>query len=448
MLKFKVTLPDGTEKEMSPQEFLTYGIQTWGDQAKTKILDALTGQFGEQAKELVKGEIEKALSQIRNDLPAAKEVRGARPLSVHRTDSLIELEDGSLIDMRRRVWQYAGEDASKWAKAVGAAILAKKRGTVLSSEHEQVLADVEAKYLNEDRGPQGGWTVPPQYSMNILQVTTQWAALWPLATVIPVSGIEISFPKLKQVLKGADATNPDYFAGVMGYWTESGELKTESQPQFEQIILHPWEYAMLTYIQNALLESSAINILNYLNLLFSNAYTWGVDTTFFSGSGTGRPLGILNDPQVITVGRTTTGAVKFNDVNDMQTALPDPFHPGSVWFMNRQVAASLRQEKDTNGQLLIQMAGREEMEKGYYDTLLGRPIVYTTHKTAALGSKGDIILGNPAYYYVGDRGSFTVDFSSHYQFAQNRTTIRGSGMVDGKPAISKAFVILDSTLDS
>jgi HK97 family phage major capsid protein len=225
-------------------------------------------------------------------------------------------------------------------------------------------------------------------------------------------------------------------------WTEEGGEKTETEPNFEFIELIAHELSGYTEVTNILLDDSAINLMNFLTNLFRSAWIWQTDQDFIRGNGGGRPLGIVNDPVALTQARAGAGAVTFTDINNMATLMPSVFDNGAVWLCNKQVIADLRDERDNNQALLLQHM-YSDLQDGYALTMLGYPVVKADGKTYPLGTKGDIILANLRYYYIGDRQNFTMDSSTHYVFRSNRTALRVSGRLDGQPAIPEAFVILD-----
>ena len=181
--------------------------------------------------------------------------------------------------------------------------------------------------------------------------------------------------------------------------------------------------------------------MNFLTTLFRAAWIWQTDKVFIRGDGAGKPLGIVNDPNGLTVARATAGTVTNTDVENMVMQLPSVFDAGAVWLCNKQVLGTLRNERDSNNALLLQEM-YSEVGQGYQMMLKGYPVIKADGKTYPLGTAGDLILCNLRHYYIGDRQTFTMDSSSHYLFRSNKTAVRVSGRLDGQPAIPEAFVVL------
>lgn len=276
----------------------------------------------------------------------------------------------------------------------------------------------------------------------MLMYDAEPAIVWPRATIWPMNTDKLGMPKLAQRPDGIAGDNYDHFAGVVFDWTDEGGTKAETEPNFEFIELIAHELSGYTAVTNILLDDSAINIMNFLTNLFRAAYIWQTDKAFIREDGANKPLGLVTDPTVLTVNRTTAGTVIYTDVLNMVTLLPSVFDAGSVWFMNKQVKQALRNERDPVGALLLQQT-YDSIRGGMVETLLGYPIVTSDGKTYPMGTKGDVILGNWRYYYIGDRQSFAMDVSTHYLFRSNKTAIRVSSRLDGQPALPEAFVVLD-----
>jgi HK97 family phage major capsid protein len=266
--------------------------------------------------------------------------------------------------------------------------------------------------------------------------------VWNRATVWPMAGEKLSFPKIQQN-PDVDAGGFDHFAGVSFEWTEEGGEKPETQPDFGLVEMIVHELAGYTEITNTLLDSSVVNLVNFLTRVFRAAWYWRTDKEFITGTGGKKPLGIVNDPSALIVNRAVIGDVTVDDILAMEAKLPAVFDPNSVWFISKKARAKLRGQKvsETSKELVLQESYRDFAE-GYAATILGRPAFLADGKIPALGSTGDIVLGNWSQYYIGFNNNFTMDSSRHFQFKKNRTALRCSGRVDGVAAIPQAFVVL------
>ena len=270
--------------------------------------------------------------------------------------------------------------------------------------------------------------------------------VWARSTVWPMNGEKIQFPKLNQNPDVQDA-GFDNFAGVTFGWVEEGGEKPETEPTFGMVEMIVHELAGYTEITNTLLDDSVINLVNYLTRMFRAAWYWYTDKAFIQGTGGKQPLGILNDPSILSVFRQTADTIEVQDVLNMESRMPAVFDSNAVWFITKQGRAALRgQSVSSSSKELVLQEMYSDLAKGYDMTILGKPAYLADGKIPALGSSGDLILGTWTWYYIGFRQDFSMDSSRHFKFRNNRTALRCSGRLDGQAAIPQAFVALDASL--
>jgi HK97 family phage major capsid protein len=80
-------------------------------------------------------------------------------------------------------------------------------------------------------------------------------------------------------------------------------------------------------------------------------------------------------------------------------------------------------------------------------TLLGYPTI-KTRNVPALGSRGDLVLGDLGFYIWAMRQEMTIDMSKEWRFNLDQTALRFVIRQDGAPGVSEAFAVLDDGLDS
>ena len=399
----------------------------------------------EQLMEMIKEVVAAQITQMREDGAGYEGiVQTASPGDLRSTlqemginyamnNECMVLDAGSVISLKNKnaPWIRLGEQMKEFAEGMREFI--KSKGVV-------------SKFLQENSDPAGGYLVPEEFQATLIQYDTEPAVIWPRATIWPMNTDKLGMPKLKQ-RPDEDAADWDHFAGVSFSWTDEGGQKSETEPEFEFIELIAHELSGYTAVTNTLLEDSAINLMNFLTGLFRRAYIWMTDRSFIRGTGARQPLGIVTDPAVLTVNRTTSGVVTFADLLAMDSKLPSVFDANAIWITSKKVLNSIRGQVDTNGQPILQefYSGAASYGAAASTYMLGYPVVKADGKVYGQGVKGDIILCDPSWYYVGDRKRFTFDMSTHYLFRNNKTALRVCGRLDGQCAFPEAFVVLDLT---
>ena len=399
---------------------------------KSNIKSIVTG---DDFSEMIKGQMRDMISDLQNNVQT--------PFGKHGVDQLVKslpfakvdgdymsTKQGSILNLKNKQspWVALSDEMTEWVKDFAQYL---KSGTV-------------SKLMSEGVDTDGGYLVPEEFKAIMIMYDAEPTLVWSRATVWPMGGEKMSFPKLQQN-PDVDSEGFDHFAGVTFEWTEEGGNKPETQPEFGMLEMIVHELAGYTEITNTLLDDSVINLVNYLTRIFRAAWYWVTDKSFIQGTGGKKPLGIINDPSVLSVNRQTAGTIKFQDVLNMEAKMPSVFDNGAVWFITKKGRAALRGQtvSATSDELVLQENFRN-LSEGYTMTILGRPAFLADGKIPALGSTGDLIYGNWNQYYVGFRSDFVMDSSRHYKFRHNRTALRCSGRVDGQAAIPQAFVILNA----
>lgn len=310
----------------------------------------------------------------------------------------------------------------------------------LSSDMEDWVkmfaANIKDQTVSSNTG--GGFLVPEAFESSVIQYQEPNNIVWPRATIVPMVTDVHRWPKLAQVSVGT----VNHFGGVVFDWTEETGTKPETQPKWESIVLQAKELSAYTQISDTLIADSPINLVNFMTDLFRRAWMWTTDKVYVDGDAAGKPLGVIEDPAIITVARQAAGAVVLTDISNMYEQHPVHFMNGAVWFMSKQIEARLLNERSTTNDLLLR--NMLSVKDGRIFTLKGHPIALSDNKTPALGTKGDVILGNwREGYYIGRRQGLTLARSEHVAFLKNMLTLRATGRVAGVPAQPKAFVVLD-----
>jgi HK97 family phage major capsid protein len=388
-----------------------------------------TDDFGKMVSDV----IGKQILDLQNDVETpfasmAPKTLAANLPFVKIDGDFMSTKQGSIINLKnaKTPWVQVSDEVSAWAKDFANYL---KTGAV-------------SKLLAEGVDSAGGYLVPAEFRAIMVMYDAQPTLVWQRATVWPMSGEKLAFPKLNQN-PDVDDEAFDHFAGVSFAWTEEGGEKEATEPSFGLVEMIAHELAGYTEITNTLLESSVVNLVNFLTRMFREAWYWYTDKEFIQGTGGKKPLGIVNDPSALTVNRQTASTVEVDDILNMEARMPSVFDEGSVFFITKKARAALRGQKvSANSKELVLQESFRDISDGYSMTLLGRPAVLADGKIPAIGNTGDVILGNWSNYYIGFPQDFSMDSSKHAQFRKNRTALRCSGRVDGVAAIAQAFVIL------
>jgi len=410
--------------------------------SKEELIGLLKGQVeealsGDDFSGMVKNTVEQMIKDLQQDVQIPFKASDINKYLVTNPTlkidgGIMSTPQGSVINLNNKSnpWVQCSTEMIEWAKDFA----------------KYLKSGVVSKFMSETVDTEGGYLVPEEFRNMMIMYDAEDTLVWQRATVWPMTGEKIQFPKLQQNPDVQDA-GFDNFAGVTFDWVEEGGEKPETEPTFGMVEMIVHELAGYTEITNTLLDDSVINLVNYLTRLFRSAWYWYTDKSYIQGTGGKQPLGILNDPSILSVFRQTADTIEVQDVLNMEARMPAVFDNNAVWFITKQGRAALRgQTVSASSKELVLQEMYADLAKGYDMTILGKPAYLADGKIPALGSTGDLILGTWTWYYIGFRQDFAMDSSRHFKFRNNRTALRCSGRLDGQAAIPQAFVSLDAAL--
>lgn len=302
---------------------------------------------------------------------------------------------------------------------------------------DSIKADMKASGMSEGTDADGGYTVPTEFYNVVVQFAVAQSPLLSKVWRLPMSNQTLKIPKLAQ-------SAGSYFGGISLTWTDEGAQKASSKPTFEQLSFTARKLVGLLYMTDELIADSAINIVNFMTGVFTRAFQYEMENMIVNGSGSGQPLGVLNDPSVNLVARDTASTVKYDDVVDMDAVIDENIGD-LTWVTRKATVAVLRKLKDDNNQPIFHADYSTMMgQRTVPDTMLGYQVV-KTRNAPALASKGDLILGDFGYYILAMRQELKIDSSMHLKFDYDETAYRFVARLDGKPGVSTAFAVLKAT---
>ena len=293
------------------------------------------------------------------------------------------------------------------------------------------------KDLLEQTGSTGGFLVPIEYRPELLGVVYEANPIRERATVVPMRRRQVQYPTLEQT--GTAAGQTRQHGGIVATWTEEATEKDETEPAFRQINLVAHKLVCYTEASDELLADEAVGLVSFLSgpMGFAGAIRWEEEWTFLRGTGAGQPLGVLGAAATITQPRAGAGTIAIADIFNM---LSQHHGDNPVWHLSRSAMPTLLNLNGPAGNPSYFF--QPSMREGMPGTLMGFPILFT-EKLPVLGTAGDILLADWAFYLIGDRQATTIDSSTHFRFRDDITAWRATHRVDGQPWLSQPITLAD-----
>ena len=171
-----------------------------------------------------------------------------------------------------------------------------------SGKVDKRLMDLEKKAAGDGLEvgvpDEGGFLVPTEFRRQLLSDAIEKSNFINRCTVIPMATNSISIPYIKDTTHASTV-----FGGVRMYWTDEEAQLTSSKPSLGSINLTLKKLAGMCYATPELLEDSPISVEPLIRNWFTDAMAWTIDGVILDGNGSGKPLGILNAPCLVEVGK-------------------------------------------------------------------------------------------------------------------------------------------------
>ena len=273
---------------------------------------------------------------------------------------------------------------------------------------------------------EGGYLVPDEYERTLIEALEDQNIFRQLAHVIHTSSGDRKIPVVAS--KGTAS------------WIDEEAQYPESDDAFGQVSIGAYKLATMIKISEELLNDSVFDMPSYIAKEFARRIGAAEEEAFFTGNGTGRPLGILAATGGADTGVTAAAADKItmDEVIDLFYSLRAPYRRNAVFIMNDATVKALRKLKDGQGQYLWQPS----VTAGTPDTILNRP-VYTSGFMPTLESGAKTVLfGDMGYYWVADREGRSFKRLNELFAPTGQVGFLASQRVDGKLILPEAVKVL------
>ncbi|OPY71295.1 MAG: Phage capsid family protein [Syntrophorhabdus sp. PtaU1.Bin050] len=305
---------------------------------------------------------------------------------------------------------------------------------------ERLLKCSEVREMTMGTGKTGGFALPKQFDSTIRQVQPGEAVIRPRATVIPPGNppdAQLSFPALDQTAA------QNMYGGVIITHTGEGVTMTEATANLREVTLEPKEMSAYIVVTQKLLnnwESSG----TWISGILRQAMTAQEDYDFLQGDGINKALGVMNSSAAVQYPRTAANAVSFSDAIGMlsRVLMRGPL----VWVASQTVIPQLAAMVDSGGHA-VWLGGNGNLgaaAQAMPSTLLGVPLIFSD-RLPGLGTKGDLMLLSPAYYFIKDGSGPIAASSEHVFFTSNKVVFKLVWNVDGRPWLTEPLPLEGST---
>lgn len=329
----------------------------------------------------------------------------------------------------KMAWAVPGKPAGDGVKAIGFG----KFLTAIKQNDLGFLAEMKAATgMSEGTDADGGYTVPVEFSNEIIPLIRMASIARRIANIFPMGSKTRTFPR--------QLTHPTVT------WTGEGVNKTLTKITFEQLTQTAKKLAAIVALTDELLEDNAVGLDSYLFQSVADAFGREEDRVAFAGNtGAGDPfMGVLYATGVNDV-TMAAGSLSYPDLVDLIFAVPAQYRPGSRFVLpGSLIQLSMKMVDDNN-----RPVWQPSLSEGQPTRILGYPVEETDVIPSDLGTGDDesaALFGNfGKYLFLSPRGSYKVDASNaatdgtNHAFLKNETWYRFEERLSIDVALPDAF---------
>ena len=273
---------------------------------------------------------------------------------------------------------------------------------------------------------EGGYLVPDEYERTLVEALEEENIFRSLAHIIRTASGERKIPVVSS--KGTAS------------WIEEGGAFPESDDSFGQVTIGAYKLGTMIKVSEELLNDSVFDLESYIAREFARRIGVKEEEAFFTGDGSGKPLGVLADKGGAEVGVTaaSTTAITADELMDLYYSLFSPYRKKAVWVVNDSTIKAIRKLKDNNGQYLWQPG----LIANAPDTILGRPVKTSAFMPSIAAGAKSIIFGDFNYYWIADRQGRTFKRLNELFATTGQVGFLASQRVDGRLILPEALKVL------
>ena len=273
---------------------------------------------------------------------------------------------------------------------------------------------------------EGGYLVPDEYERTLVEALEEENVFRQLAKVIRTSSGDRKIPVV--ATKGTAS------------WIDEEGAYLESDDSFAQVSIGAYKVGTMIKVSEELLNDSVFDLEAYISREFARRIGAKEEEAFFTGDGSGKPLGVLAATGGAETGVTAASAtaITADELIDLFYSLKAPYRRNAVWVLNDSTIKAIRKLKDNQGQYLWQPS----LTAGAPDLLLGKPVRTSAYMPAIAADAKTIAFGDFSYYWIADRQGRSFKRLNELYAATGQVGFLASQRVDGKLVLPEAIKVL------
>lgn len=277
----------------------------------------------------------------------------------------------------------------------------------------------------------------------LTEVEKRTATTTTAAAAVPTQTMNMIVDKLRQTAALFNKISVSYIKGNVklvianaknaAAWNTEGGDGTPADDTVTYVSLAGFELIKLAEISAAESAMTIDAFESYIVAEIGRQMAIAIENTIINGAGTTEPTGILNG---VTFNASNsvqyTSDIDYDDIMDGIALLPTLYHQNAEFVMSRKTFfAGVKKIRDAEGEPIFVV---DPTQPAVFK-ILGYNVTIDDYIA------DDIILfGDFSYYYMNIAQAVEIASDKSIGFKSGKTTYRGLAVIDGKPALSEAFV--------
>lgn len=273
-----------------------------------------------------------------------------------------------------------------------------------------------------------------------------------MAHLIEVSAILQSGATVLNTTGGEPLQIPKTTSHSTAALTAEAAALTASDPAFSQVTLGAYKYGTLIQVSRELVDDNGVDLEGYLAMQAGRALGNAFGADLITGTGTTKPLGLLNNTTLGVTGPSASGGgfgpasatanSGADNLIDLFYSVIAPYRASTscAWIVRDQTMAVFRKLKDTTGAYLFQPS----LVAGTPDTFMGKPIYTDPFMPAIATAAKSVVFGDLSQYFIrlagGVRFERSDDFAFNTDLITFRALLRGDGVLVDQTGAIKHFI--------
>lgn len=241
-------------------------------------------------------------------------------------------------------------------------------------------------------GLSGGLIIPKTLASEIEVALKAYGGMFEAGTIINTShGGDLIMPTINDT--SAKAT-------IVSEYDQS----TKRAPSFGSVVLKAYTYRTpIIPVSQELIQDSAFDLDALLSRLLADSFSRGVNEDLTTGSGTGKPTGIVTAATACTT-QAAAASIKLDDIIDLIKSVNSAYARNGKFMFNRNTLWELAKIKDQTGRYIWQDSTRE----GTPATLFGKQYVLNDDMADIGAGNASVLFGDLTKYKIRLVQSFRV----------------------------------------